>query len=402
MNEKITEKVKLKDISDNKKNNLLSKDTVSYLNEIVKAGFNERASDIHIKFDLLEGMEIKYRVDGYLMESEKLYESVSKKVLEKNITEIIARIKILAGMNVAEKRKPQDGSFSFLLNIKNINKRYDIRAAYMPTIGGESIVLRILENYLEDINLETLGFSDQSIAMLNEILTRKYGMILVSGPTGSGKSTTLKSLISMLNDGRKKIITVEDPVESKIDGIIQIQVNQSIGVTFAEVLKATLRNDPDIIVISEIRDEVTAEIAVRAALTGHLVISTIHTNDAVSTLIRLVDMGIPKYLILDSLIGVIGQRLVGKKCQKCMGEGCDECSSGYSGRISINELLVLNQDVRNILKEDNHLGSETKNKLKMLNQKYQNQKCFIDFMEDADEKIEKNLISEREKTSIIF
>ena len=402
MNEKITEKVKLKDISDNKKNNLLSKDTVSYLNEIVKAGFKERASDIHIKFDLLEGMEIKYRVDGYLMESEKLYESVNKKVLEKNITEIIARIKILAGMNVAEKRKPQDGSFSFLLNIKNINKRYDIRAAYMPTIGGESIVLRILENYLEDINLETLGFSDQSIAMLNEILTRKYGMILVSGPTGSGKSTTLKSLINMLNDGRKKIITVEDPVESKIDGIIQIQVNQSIGVTFAEVLKATLRNDPDIIVISEIRDEVTAEIAVRAALTGHLVISTIHTNDAVSTLIRLVDMGIPKYLILDSLIGVIGQRLVGKKCQKCIGEGCDKCSSGYSGRISINELLVLNQDVRNILKEDNHLGSETKNKLKMLNQKYQNQKCFIDFMEDADEKIEKNLISEREKTSIIF
>ena len=397
MNEKIIEKAKLKDVADNKKNSFLSKDTVSYLNEIVKAGFKERASDIHVKFDLLEGMEIKYRIDGYLKESQKLYEAVNKKVLEKNIKEIIARIKILAGMNVAEKRKPQDGSFSFLLNIKNINKRYDIRAAYMPTIGGESIVLRILENYLEDINLETLGFSDQSIAMLNEILTRKYGMILVSGPTGSGKSTTLKSLINMLNDGRKKIITVEDPVESKIDGIIQIQVNQSIGVTFAEVLKATLRNDPDIIVISEIRDEVTAEIAVRAALTGHLVISTIHTNDAVSTLIRLVDMGIPKYLILDSLIGVIGQRLVGKKCQKCIGEGCDKCSSGYSGRISINELLVLNQDVRNILKEDNHLGSETKDKLKMLNQKY-----FIDFAEDADEKIEKGLIFEREKTAVIF
>ena len=401
MNKKINEKVKLKDFADNK-NNILSNDTVSYLNEIVKAGFKERASDIHIKFDLLEGMEIKYRVDGYLMESQQLYETVNKKVLEKNITEIIARIKILAGMNVAEKRKPQDGSFSFLFNIKNLNKRYDIRAAYMPTIGGETMVLRILENYLEDINLETLGFSNQSIAMLKEILTRKYGMILVSGPTGSGKSTTLKSLITMLNDGRKKIITVEDPVESKIEGIVQIQVNQNIGVTFAEVLKATLRNDPDIIVISEIRDEVTAEIAVRAALTGHLVISTIHTNDAVSTLIRLVDMGIPKYLILDSLIGVIGQRLVGKKCQKCMGEGCSECSNGYSGRISINEVLVLNQDVRNILKEDNHLGSETKNKLKILNQKSKNQKHFIDFMEDADEKIEKNLIFEREKASIIF
>ena len=401
INEKLNEKVKLKDFADNK-NNILSNDTVSYLNEIVKAGFKERASDIHIKFDLLEGMEIKYRVDGYLMESQQLYETVNKKVLEKNITEIIARIKILAGMNVAEKRKPQDGSFSFLFNIKNLNRRYDIRAAYMPTIGGETMVLRILENYLEDINLETLGFSNQSIAMLKEILTRKYGMILVSGPTGSGKSTTLKSLITMLNDGRKKIITVEDPVESKIEGIVQVQVNQNIGVTFAEVLKATLRNDPDIIVISEIRDEVTAEIAVRAALTGHLVISTIHTNDAVSTLIRLVDMGIPKYLILDSLIGVIGQRLVGKKCQKCMGEGCSECSNGYSGRISINEVLVLNQDVRNILKEDNHLGSETKNKLKMLNQKSKNQKHFIDFMEDADEKIEKNLIFEREKTSIIF
>ena len=397
MNEKIIEKTNLKDISDNKKNNLLSKDTVSYLNEIIKAGFKERASDIHVKFDLLEGMEIKYRIDGYLKESQKLYGIVSKKILEKNITEIIARMKILAGMNVAEKRKPQDGSFSFLLNTKNTNKRYDIRAAYMPTVNGESMVLRILENYLKDTKLETLGFSNQSIRMLNEILDRKYGMILVSGPTGSGKSTTLKSLINMLNDGRKKILTVEDPVENKIDGTVQIQVNQEIGVTFSEVLKATLRNDPDIIVISEIRDEVTAEIAVRAALTGHLVISTIHTNDAVSTLIRLVDMGIPKYLILDSLIGVISQRLVKKKCQKCMGESCDECSSGYSGRISINEVLVLNQDVRNILKEDNHLGSETKNKLKMLNQK-----CFINFVEDANEKIENGLISEREKVTIIF
>ena len=402
MNEKIIEKAKLKDVVDNKKNSFLSKDTVSYLNEIVKAGFKERASDIHVKFDLLEGMEIKYRVDGYLKESQKLYEAVNRKVLEKNITEIIARMKILAGMNVAEKRKPQDGSFSFLLNAKNTNKRYDIRAAYMPTAGGETMVLRILENYLKDIKLETLGFSSQSIKMLNETLDRKYGMILVSGPTGSGKSTTLKSLINMLNNGRKKIITVEDPVESKINGTVQIQINQEIGVTFSEVLKATLRNDPDIIVISEIRDEITAEIAVRAALTGHLVISTIHTNDAVSTLIRLVDMGIPKYLILDSLIGVIGQRLVGKRCQKCMGEGCDECSSGYSGRISINEILVLNQDVRNILKEDNHLGSETKNKLKTLNRKYENQKCFIDFMEDANEKIEKKLIFEREKGTIIF
>ena len=399
MNNKINEKVNIKEFTDNRKNNTLSNNVITYVNEIIKAGLAGHASDIHIKFDLLEGMEIKYRIDGYLAESQKLYEAVNKKLLEKNITEIIARIKILSEMNVAEKRKPQDGSFSFLLSS---NKRYDIRAAYMPTIGGESIVLRILENYLENINLETLGFSSQSVKMLNEIMARKYGLVLVSGPTGSGKSTTLKSLIELVNDGRKKIITVEDPVESKIDGIIQIQVNQGIGVTFPEVLKATLRNDPDIIVISEIRDEITAEIAVRAALTGHLVISTIHTNDAVSTLIRLVDMGIPKYLILDSLIGVIGQRLVGKICQKCLGNGCENCSNGYSGRISINEVLVLNQDVRNVLKMDNHLGSESKEKLKLLNQKNENQKCFIDFMEDADEKIEKGLIFEKEKVNIIF
>jgi len=399
MNNKINEKVNIKEFTDNRKNNILSNNVITYVNEIIKAGLAEYASDIHIKFDLLEGMEIKYRIDGYLAESQKLYEAVNKKLLEKNITEIIARIKILSEMNVAEKRKPQDGSFSFLLSS---NKRYDIRAAYMPTIGGESIVLRILENYLENINLETLGFSSQSVQMLNEIMARKYGLVLVSGPTGSGKSTTLKSLIELVNDGRKKIITVEDPVESKIDGIVQIQVNQGIGVTFPEVLKATLRNDPDIIVISEIRDEITAEIAVRAALTGHLVISTIHTNDAVSTLIRLVDMGIPKYLILDSLIGVIGQRLVGKICQKCLGNGCESCSNGYSGRISINEVLVLNQDVRNVLKMDNHLGSESKEKLKLLNQKNENQRCFIDFMEDADEKIEKGLIFEKEKVNIIF
>ena len=390
MNEKIIEKTNLKDISDNKKNNLLSKDTVSYLNEIIKAGFKERASDIHVKFDLLEGMEIKYRIDGYLKESQKLYEIVSKKILEKNITEIIARMKILAGMNVAEKRKPQDGSFSFLLNTKNTNKRYDIRAAYMPTVNGESMVLRILENYLKDTKLETLGFSTQSIRMLNEILDRKYGMILVSGPTGSGKSTTLKSLINMLNDGRKKIITVEDPVENKIDGTVQIQVNQEIGVTFSEVLKATLRNDPDIIVISEIRDEITAEIAVRAALTGHLVISTIHTNDAVSTIIRLTDMGIPKYLILDSLIGVIAQRLVGKKCDYCSGEGCEECSGGYRGRTSINEVLIVGDEVKNILKSEN-LGRKSKEELKRNAEKY-----FVDFDGDIKDKLSKNMIFEKD------
>ena len=193
------------------KNSLVSNTTVSYVNEIIETGINERASDIHISFDETDGMEIKYRIDGILRESEKLYLKIDRKILSKNIIEIISRIKILSNMNVAEKRKPQDGSFSFLLK-----KKYNIRAAYAPTVEGESIVLRILENYLENTELKTLGFSEKSIGMLEKVLERKFGLILVSGPTGSGKSTTLLSIIDVLNDGKRKIITVEDPVETKV------------------------------------------------------------------------------------------------------------------------------------------------------------------------------------------
>ncbi len=367
------------------KNSLISNSTVSYVNEIIETGINERASDIHISSDETDGMEIKYRIDGILRESEKLYMKIDRKILSKNIIEIISRIKILSNMNVAEKRKPQDGSFSFLLK-----KKYNIRTAYVPTVEGESIVLRILENYLENTELETLGFSRKSIEMLEKVLERKFGLILVSGPTGSGKSTTLLSIIDILNNGKRKIITVEDPVETKVKGLVQIQVNEEIGVTFPEILKSTLRNDPDIIVVSEIRDEITAEIAVRAALTGHLVISTIHTNDAVSTLIRLTDMGIPKYLILDSLVGVIAQRLVGKKCSFCGGEGCSECSGGYRGRISINEVLILEDEVKNILKSEN-LGRKSKEELKRNAEKY-----FVDFDGDIKDKLSKNMIFEKD------
>lgn len=370
---------------------LVSSSAVSYVNEIIERGIRERASDIHISFDVDEGMEIKYRVDGILREAEKLYSKVEKRLLEKNIVEIISRIKILANMNVAEKRKPQDGSFSFLLD-----RRYNIRAAYIATVDGESIVLRILENYLENMELKTLGFSEENISILNKILMRKYGLVVVSGPTGSGKSTTLLSLLDILNDGRKKIISVEDPVETKVKGIVQIQINEEIGVTFPEVLKSTLRNDPDIIVISEIRDEITAEIAVRAALTGHLVIATLHTNDAVSTIIRLVDMGIPKYLVLDSLIGVVAQRLVGKRCSECGGTGCESCSGGYKGRISINEVLVLNEKVKNILKGDS-LGERSKSRLRDLEDGY-----FMDFDCDVRKKISENLIFEKDVYEFIL
>ncbi|RRD37947.1 type II/IV secretion system protein [Leptotrichia sp. OH3620_COT-345] len=361
------------------------KNVISYVNDILEMGIKERASDIHIKYDNDES-EIKFRVDGILTESLKLEEKVSKTVFSKNIIEIISRLKILSEMNVAEKRKPQDGSFSFGFNGEN----YDIRAAFMPTVNGESIVLRILKSYLENTELETLGFSEKNRGILNRILSKKYGLILVSGPTGSGKSTTLMSIINILNNGEKKIISVEDPVENKIKGIVQVQVNEDIGVTFPEILKNTLRNDPDIIVISEIRDEITAEIAVRAALTGHLVIATIHTNDAISTIIRLSDMGIPKYLILDSLIGIIAQRLVGGKCRNCSGKGCKNCIKGYNGRISINEILAVSEKIKSILKDESSVH-ECKIKLKSL--QYEN---FTDFEEDIKEKLAKNMLFEKD------
>ena len=371
-------------------NKLLSSSVISCVNEIIKKGILKKASDIHIKFDDLDGMEIKYRIDGILQEVEELFDVIDKKILERNVVEIISRIKILSEMNVAEKRKPQDGSFSFLLD----EKRYDVRVAYMPTINGESIVLRILKSFLENTELKTLGFSNKSEEILEKMLERKYGMILVSGPTGSGKSTTLLSMIEKLNDGKRKIITVEDPVENKIKGIVQVQVNNEIGVTFSEVLKSCLRNDPDIIVVSEIRDEITAEIAVRAALTGHLVISTIHTNNAIATITRLVDMGIPKYLILDSMIGVVAQRLIGKKCDNYSNHldehSCNRCNNSYDGRIVINEILYLNEEVKNILKK-NELGEKVKKEIKELETAK-----YIDFSMDVNEKIEKNLIFEKD------
>lgn len=358
------------------KNNILQNSTIHYVDTLIELGIKNEASDIHIKYDDSD-MEIKYRIDGKMVESEELYDKIGKRILEKNIVEIVSRIKILSNMNVAEKRKPQDGSFSFLFN----RESYDIRAAFLPMVSGESIVLRILKSFLENVRLETLGFSSRSRNILEKMLKRNYGMILVSGPTGSGKSTTLMSLIDMINDGHKKIITVEDPVENRIKGLVQVQVNNEIGVTFPEILKSCLRNDPDVIIISEIRDEITAEIAVRAALTGHLVISTIHTNDAVSTIMRMTDMGIPEYLILDSLMGIIGQRLVKRKNGK--------------GRIVINEVLYINREVRRILKE-NRFSDNTEKELRN-NANVE----FIGFMEDIEEKSEKGLIDENNRYSFI-
>lgn len=245
-------------------------------------------------------------------------------------SELIARIKILSNMNVAQKRIPQDGNFTY--------KTFDLRISSMPCINGENIVIRILNSKLDDISLSSLGFNDNNISKIMSAIKKPNGLILITGPTGSGKSTTLLSLINLLNDGTKKIITIEDPVEYKINGIIQIQVNEQIDLTFPNILRSTLRQDPDIIVISEIRDEITAQIAIRASLTGHLVLATLHTNDCISTYSRLIDMGIAKYLINDSLLLIVSQRLLTKNDNKLIEK-----------RLMINELLTLDDEIKNIL-----------------------------------------------------
>lgn len=289
-------------------------------NEIISRGINMNASDIHIR-DNYGICIIEYRVNGIL----KLDTTI------KNAKEIISRIKIMASMNVAEKRLPQDGNISFEGN--------DLRVCVMPCITGESVVIRILKSTIKDLSLKSLGFNDNNIQKIENALNKSHGLILVTGPTGSGKSTTLLSFTNMLNNGKRKIITIEDPVENKVDGIVQIQVNEEIGLSFSNILRSTLRSDPDVIIVSEIRDELTAQIAIRASLTGHLVLATLHTNDCVTTFARLLDMNIPKYLLLDSILLIVSQKLLNSSDNKLI-----------KNRLMINEVLYMGNFENEIFK----------------------------------------------------
>lgn len=295
------------------------KNIIEVADDIIKDAIKKKASDIHIS-DVYGKCKIQFRINGilYLENYDKIIPS-----------ELISRIKIMSKLNVAEKRIPQDGNIKF--------SNYDLRVCTMPSISGETVVIRILNTYLKDISLENLGFNEKSISLIKLALNKKNGMILVTGPTGSGKSTTLLSMINILNDGKKKIISIEDPVENKVDGLVQIQVNEDINLGFSEILKSCLRLDPDVIIVSEIRDEITAKIAVRAALTGHLVLATLHTNDAISTFSRLVEMGIQKYLLLDCLLMTISQRLL---------SSLDD--NKIESRALISEVLYLNDEVKNV------------------------------------------------------
>lgn len=333
---------------------------VKLVNSLIEQALKMESSDIHIE-PFVDKIRVRFRIDG------ELHETLEIPI--KSHSAIVTRIKVMAGMNIAEKRLPQDGRLEMNVDSAAI----DMRISVLPTVYGEKIVLRILNrgDFLK--SKYELGFTDKNLKIFDSIMECPNGIILIAGPTGSGKTTTLYAYLSELNKINKNIITVEDPVEYKIHGINQVQVNSKIGLSFASGLRSILRQDPDIIMIGEIRDEETAEIAVRAAITGHLVISTIHTNDAPSAVIRLQDMGIKAFLVAASLRGVISQRLVKKICTNCKeeylsnsfennllelkdsvvlykGTGCSKCyNTGYSGRIGIHEVMKVDQNMRNII-----------------------------------------------------
>ena len=333
---------------------------IKFLNTIIENAVLYNASDIHIE---PEGEEIRdrFRVDGILRE-------IMRTDIDM-ISPVTSRIKIMAGLNIAENRIPQDGKINFKVKERDIA----IRISTVPTVLGEKIVMRLLDKSNFSIGLEKIGVEQNELTKIMRMISNPYGIILVSGPTGSGKTTTLYSMLNTLNDVSKNIITIEDPIEYNLKGINQMQVNTKIGFDFANGLRSILRQDPDIILVGEIRDNETAEISIRAALTGHMVLSTIHTNNAVGTIGRLLDMDIKPFLISSTLAGVIAQRLVRKICPNCgeeytsderemrllgvknavklkKGMGCSLCNdTGYKGRIGIFEILELDKDIKNLI-----------------------------------------------------
>ena len=338
---------------------------IRLVNLIVQRAVDARASDIHIE-PFENQLKVRYRVDGVLQEGEAPPVQLSPAV--------ISRVKIMARLNIAERRLPQDGRIELRMQGKDL----DIRVSTVPTMHGESVVLRLLNRENISFDFESLGFTDTCRRQLNEMLALPNGMILVTGPTGSGKTTTLYTALHQLNTPVRKLITVEDPVEYQLEGINQIQVQSSIGLTFASALRSIVRQDPDVIMVGEMRDLETARICVQSALTGHLVLSTLHTNDAVSSITRLLEMGVEDYLLTSTLNAVLAQRLVRVLCPHCrqphavlpevereMGlarfatgdgplqlwqaPGCEHCQgTGYFGRLVIHELLQMNDDIRRL------------------------------------------------------
>jgi general secretion pathway protein E len=323
---------------------------------MIADALEKRSSDIHIE-PFEKEFRVRFRVDGVLFNQEPPPRELK--------AAIISRLKLMAKLNIAERRLPQDGR----IKIKVVGREVDLRVSTLPTLYGESVVMRLLDRSAGDFyDLQRLGFDDRMLERMEHFTSLPHGMFLVTGPTGSGKSTTLYSALKRINLPDKKIITIEDPVEYQMDGINQIHVNPQIGLTFAAGLRHIVRQDPDVIMVGEIRDRETADIAIRAALTGHLVFSTLHTNDAPSAITRLTDMGVENYLITSSLVAVLAQRLVRVICPQCRvpaglalspdgesvetfrGAGCPECNgTGYTGRMGIFEMMDVNDEIRKLI-----------------------------------------------------
>ena len=346
-----------------------SSPVVMLVNSLVEQAVRQRASDIHVEAEP-ERVRVRFRVDGVL------YTSTTYSL--RMLPAIVARIKIISGLDISEKRKPQDGRFSITVD----RREYDIRVSTLPTVYGEKCVLRLNQKKALNRNKRTLGLSEEDLVKFDKILAHPNGIVLVTGPTGSGKSTTLYTALSELNSEKVNIITVEDPVEANIQGINQVQVNVKANLSFANALRSILRQDPDIIMIGEIRDGETASIAVQASITGHLVVSTLHTNDTASSVTRLLDMGVESYLIADSTVGIIAQRLVRRLCVNCRRErpvmeheaeylnltpmerarqtifepvGCQRCNgTGYYGRIGVYEIMEITPRLRGMIARRAH------------------------------------------------
>ena len=361
------EQNKNKNVETEDESNVQQAPIVKLLGQIIEQAVHKRTSDIHIE-PMENQVRIRFRVDGVLHEAMRHDISLH--------AALIARIKIVSGLDISEKRRPQDGRATSIVD----RQEYDIRVSILPTVYGEKVVMRLAQKKALTMDKKELGFPDDELAKFDKILSHPNGMILVTGPTGSGKSTTLYTALNELNGEGVNIITVEDPVEANVAGINQVQVNEKAGLTFSSALRSILRQDPDIIMIGEIRDQETAAIAVKASITGHLVVSTLHTNSAASTITRLADMGVENYLIADSVVGVIAQRLVRRVCPNCgvvheaspadlktLGlqnlnrkvmlryPGHKECvrcgGTGYFGRIGIYEIMPITNDLRQAINQ---------------------------------------------------
>lgn len=356
-----------KDRKDNP-NKSLNTEKGDFLEDLLTEAKSLKSSDIH--FEVYEdSARIRFRIDGQLIERYK--------VEKDQYLELVNKVKIRSKLNITEKRLPQDGRIT--------NQTFDIRVSILPTLFGEKIVMRLLGQDASNIDLSTLGFQEEELKHYLEAAKKPNGIILISGPTGSGKTTTLYATLRLLNDNRRNIVTVEDPIEYTLKGINQVQLKEDIGLTFASALKSFLRQDPDVIMLGEIRDSETALMAIRASLTGHLVLSTIHTNSAVGTISRLIDMGVPSYLIAETLNLSVAQRLVRKLCNDCKQKvsfnsddfpinyklpyvlndyyksvGCNSCyHTGYKGRTAIYEVLTIDQNIADSIKNNTISGLYT-------------------------------------------